>query len=96
MLAPRAPRSGNLGQTAQRLRRRTRDPMAAFDSLPPALRGWLAQAALPWSPASCLRLWQKARAQGASNAEALELLDRAEARALQREARGPYRPDRAA
>ena len=30
-------------------RRRTQDPMAAYDRLPPELRGWLAQAALPWS-----------------------------------------------
>jgi hypothetical protein len=78
-------RNGNLGRTAQRLRRRTRDPMAAFDALPAPLRRWLAHAALPWSPASCRRLWQNARSAGASTQQALELLDRAQARALQRE-----------
>lgn len=96
MLGPRPQRGGNLGQTAQRRRRRTRDPMAAFDALPPALRLWLSQAALPWSPASCLRLWHKARARGASIAEALDCLDRAEAKALQREVQAALRPDRAA
>ena len=34
--------------------------MAAFDRLPPPLRAWLAQAALPWSPASALRIWRAA------------------------------------
>ena len=79
-------RSGNLGRTAQRTRRRTRDPMAAYDALPPALRGWLARAALPWSPASCLRIWQRMQAQGAPTAQILATLDRAEARALMRAA----------
>ncbi len=46
-------RCANLGPTAQRQRRRTRDPMAAFDALPAPLRAWLSRAALPWSPASC-------------------------------------------
>lgn len=79
---------GNLGATAQKLRRRTGDPMAAFDAMPPPLRHWLSQAVLPWSPASCRRLWAKARAQGATTATALMLLDRAEANALKRENRG--------
>lgn len=78
-------RGGNLGSTAQRLRRRSADPMAAFDALPAPLRCWLAQAALPWSPASCRRLWHKARSAGASIQETLAILDQAEHRALQRE-----------
>jgi hypothetical protein len=41
-------------------RRRTQDPMAAYDRLPPELRGWLAQAALPWSARSALRAWHRA------------------------------------
>ncbi|WP_330451182.1 DUF6525 family protein [Paracoccus marcusii] len=45
-------RCANLGRTAQRQRRRTRDSMAAFDALPAPLRAWLSRAALPWSPAS--------------------------------------------
>lgn len=40
-------RCANLGRTAQRQRRRTRDPMAAFDALPAPLRAWLSRAALP-------------------------------------------------
>ncbi|WP_410217994.1 DUF6525 family protein [Paracoccus sp. (in: a-proteobacteria)] len=85
MLSPR--HADNLGRTAQRKRRRTPDPMAAFDALPPPLRHWLAQAVLPWSAASVRRLWRKAIAAGASPAEALMVLDRAETRALRREAR---------
>ena len=45
--------------------------MRAFDSLPPVLRRWLTQAALPWSPASCRRIWQAARARGESPDAAL-------------------------
>ncbi|TYP69281.1 hypothetical protein A9A71_10166 [Stutzerimonas stutzeri] len=78
-------RCANLGRTAQRQRRRTRDPMAAFDALPAPLRAWLSRAALPWSPASCLRIWQRQRARGATIDQILATLDRAEARALARE-----------
>ncbi|MEM7640984.1 MAG: DUF6525 family protein [Pseudomonadota bacterium] len=42
------------------LSRAQRDNMAAYDSLPPALRRWLADARLPWSPASAKRAWRKA------------------------------------
>lgn len=35
------------------------NPMARYDRLPPELRRWLAQAALPWSPTASLRLWQR-------------------------------------
>lgn len=80
-----ANRNGNLGATAQPSRRRSGDPMMAFDALPAPLRQWLAQAALPWSPASCRKLWLRARAGGGSVADALSLLDRAQDRALQRE-----------
>ncbi|MBF5077749.1 hypothetical protein F1642_00305 [Paracoccus sp. NBH48] len=78
-------RCANLGRTAQRQRRRTRDPMAAFDALPAPLRAWLSRAALPWSPTSCLRIWQRQRARGATIDQILATLDRAEARALARE-----------
>lgn len=78
--------NANLGRTAQRQRRRTRDPMAAYDALPAPLRAWLARAALPWSPASCLRLWERGRARGLSVEDRLAALDRAQARALMREA----------
>ncbi|WP_366465945.1 DUF6525 family protein [Paracoccus methylarcula] len=58
-------RGGNLGTTAQKPRRRSGDPMAVFDSLPAPARRWLAEAALPWSPLSCRRLWLRARRAGA-------------------------------
>lgn len=78
-------RGGNLGATRQKLRARRSDPMACFDNLPPELRRWLAEAALPWSPISCRRLWDRARREGANAAEALAALDNAESKALRRE-----------
>jgi hypothetical protein len=43
------------------LKRRARsDTMLAYDLLPPDLRRWLAEAALPWSAASVRRAWAKA------------------------------------
>lgn len=55
--------------------------MAGYDRLPADLRAWLAQAALPWSPASALRLWRKG-----DPAAARGRLDAAEARLLARDA----------
>lgn len=78
-------RGGNLGSTRQRLRARRSDPMTCFDNLPPELRRWLAEAILPWSPISCRRLWDRARREGASAAEALAALDYAQNNALKRE-----------
>ncbi|WP_280115177.1 DUF6525 family protein [Paracoccus marcusii] len=49
------------------------------------MRAWLSRAALPWSPVSCLRIWQRQRARGATIDQILAALDRAEARALARE-----------
>ncbi|WP_276617454.1 DUF6525 family protein [Qingshengfaniella alkalisoli] len=40
-------------------RRRRANSMASFDGLPPELRRWLAQAALPWSAHSARRLWRR-------------------------------------
>jgi len=56
----------NMGVTSLSARRRTRDPMDAYDALPGQLRNWLSQAALPWSPISAKRIWNRARAQGHS------------------------------
>lgn len=86
--------SGNLGATALRRPRRAGDPMRAYDALPPDLRRWLAGAALPWSPASCRRLWDRARRRGLAPDEAIASLARAEWQTLAREAetRG-RRPD---
>lgn len=60
--------------------------MQAYDALPPGLRQWLAFACLPWSPASVLRIWNRAggsRNPGAATAR----LDAAEGAMLQRDAR---------
>lgn len=75
----------NLGQCSLRRKRRKADPMASFDGLPPPLRQWVAQAALPWSPASVRRIWFRSRAKGLSDDEALRRLSLAEARTLARD-----------
>lgn len=77
--------SGNLGATRLPRRARPGDPMRAFDALPAPLRRWLAGALLPWSPASCRRIWDKARARGESIEAVLARLDAAEARSLNRD-----------
>ncbi|EAQ02141.1 hypothetical protein OB2597_20991 [Pseudooceanicola batsensis HTCC2597] len=66
-------------------RRRRADPMRAYDALPRPLRLWMAQAVLPWSPASCRRIWAKARAEGESPDAILDRLDRAEEMTLSRD-----------
>jgi hypothetical protein len=76
---------GNLGATSLRRRARAGDPMRGYDALPPELRAWIAQAALPWSPRSCARLWEKARRKGLDPEEAHDLLTRAELRTLARD-----------
>lgn len=74
----------NLSSSLRR-RRRAGDPMQAYDALPAPLRGWLAGACLPWSPASALRLWIKAG--GARDpAGAAARLDAAEQAMLRRDA----------
>lgn len=60
-------------------------PMRAHDKLPAALRCWLAQAALPWSARSVLKIWNEAMKAG-GEAAALDRLHRAERATLQREA----------
>ncbi|MCF3595811.1 DUF6525 family protein [Rhodobacteraceae bacterium LMO-12] len=75
----------NLGATTIKRRQRAADPMAAYDALPPVLRRWLADAALPWSPVSCRRIWLVARANGDGDAEVLARLDRAERKTLSRD-----------
>ncbi|MCT8161852.1 DUF6525 family protein [Pseudoruegeria sp. SHC-113] len=74
----------NLASTLPR-RRRSVDPMRAYDALPAELRGWLAEAALPWSAHSAQRIWKQAVARGGPS-EALAALQRAEAAALARDA----------
>lgn len=85
----------NLGSTTQRRRKRAGDPMGAYDALPQPLRRWLAGASLPWSPASCLRIWSRARARGEPVDAILTRLDRAEAQRLARDpvCAGPDGPE---
>ncbi len=42
--------------------------MQAYDALPSALRQWLANACLPWSPSSAMKIWKNAG--GAQNPQA--------------------------
>jgi hypothetical protein len=58
--------------------------MREFDALPPPLRAWLREAALPWSAKSALRIWEQARRDGGTEA-ALARLAAAEAGTLARE-----------
>ena len=64
-----------------------RSNMAAYDRLPPALRRWLAGAALPWSPSSARRAWRRAmwKALGRERV-ALTIMDALEAERLARDA----------
>ena len=48
------------------------------------LRRWLAHADLPWSPASCLKLWRKYRGAGLPTDQVLDQLARLQARKLAR------------
>lgn len=56
--------------------------MRAFDRLPPPLRNWLADAALPWRPASVARAYGRALKRTGDPIRALEELDRLEAARL--------------
>lgn len=75
----------NVGQTRLRGKRRVGNPMNEYDTLPAPLRAWLAQAALPWSPASARRIWTRAKAEGQTIEETLSTLSLAEAKTLSRD-----------
>lgn len=81
-MAPR--RSANLATSLRQ--RPQRDAMRCYDRLPPELRAWLAQAALPWSPDSARRLWRRAIEEAGCRAGALARLEAVEARLLARDA----------
>ena len=85
--------NGNLGQSSLARKRRSIDPMRAYDELPAPLRRWLAEAALPWSAASARRIWAKSRARGLTPEETHRSLSRAEARTLARDQSMPTPPD---
>ncbi|MGR3491859.1 MAG: DUF6525 family protein [Shimia sp.] len=72
----------NRGATTLGSKRPSRDPMREFDALPPALRRWVAGAALPWSARSVRRAYAKARAKTGNEAAALRELDRLQARTV--------------
>ncbi|SIT84476.1 DUF6525 family protein [Pontibaca methylaminivorans] len=73
---------------ATSLKRRNRPrPMERYDRLPPELRGWLAGAALPWSPHSALKLWRRLKRECQGDMAAIRRrMDLAEARMLARDA----------
>ena len=74
-------------------RRRRSGTMTGFDTLPAPLRAWLHEAALPWSPASALRLWQRALSETGDISAARARLDAIQARSLARDPdSGPGRP----
>jgi hypothetical protein len=52
--------------------------MREFDRLPPVLRAWVAQAALPWRPRSVLRAYNNALARTGDQSHALNELKRLE------------------
>ena len=74
--------TGNLGSTALKRRRRATNPMMTHDTLPQPLRSWLAEAALPWSPKSCKRIWDKARTNGLSIDDTIVVLTKVERKTL--------------
>lgn len=86
----------NLGTTTLRRRRRNADPMRDFDGLPAELRGWLATAALPWSPRSARRAFTAALARAETPEGALRELDRLQHRKILRDSPqvwGPHYPE---
>jgi hypothetical protein len=77
--------TGNLGSTTLKKRRRVADPMMTYDRLPQPLRSWLARAALPWSPKSFKRIWDKSRSNGLSVDDAIVVLTETEQKTLSRD-----------
>lgn len=78
---------------SSRLPRSKPASMRAFDRLPPRLRNWLHQAALPWSAASALALWQRALRETGCETAALARLSATEARLIARDAQAVWGPD---
>ena len=74
--------TNNLGATTLKKQRRAADPMMTYDLLPEPLRSWLAEAALPWSPKSCKRIWDTARANGLSMDDTIVVLSEAQRKTL--------------
>ena len=66
----------NLGATTLKSRKRSGNPMQDYDNLPPELRQWLSEAALPWRPKSVRHAYQKAIARTGDPQSALAELNR--------------------
>ncbi len=81
----------NLGTTSLPIRKRSEDPMTAYDRLPPDLRAWMQRAALPWSPRSCRAIWHRVKQNGGTDAQALARLAAVEAAMLARDVQTPGR-----
>mgnify|MGYP001412509147 CR=1 FL=1 len=82
----------NRNLSSPRVRLRANNPMAAYDRLPPDLRAWLAEAALPWSAASVLRLWQRALRETGCPKQSTARLSEAEAKTLAKDAVSVWGP----
>jgi hypothetical protein len=68
--------------------------MTGYDDLPPVLRVWLAAAALPWSPRSVRKTWDRVLRQACGDTgAALAGLDALERARLARDARQIWGPD---
>lgn len=72
------------------LPRRRATPMRRYDALPREMRLWLAGAALPFSVSAVERIWHRS---GRDPARALERLERAQLRALERDRAGVWGAD---
>lgn len=88
-------RATNRGSTGLKPKRRSEDPMRAYDTLPAPVRAWLSEAALPWSPASCRKILRRAQARGEGVAQILARLDLAEQKTLARDSAFPFAPPKA-
>jgi hypothetical protein len=76
----------NRGTTSLKRKRRPANPMRDFDHLPPELRIWLSNAALPWRPRSVRRAFDRALARTRDRQQALEQLDALENRLIAKDA----------
>ena len=77
----------NRGRTSLICRRPSVAPMQAYDALPPELRAWVAQAALPWSARSVRAAYGKALAKSGDPSKALAKLDQLQQALLARDAK---------
>jgi hypothetical protein len=74
-------------RTSLGMDRAQKSNMAAYDSLPPALRRWLSEARMPWAPASARRAWRRAMLKSwGSEKAALAYMDAIEDRRLAEDA----------